>query len=361
MPLRLIIEDDEGSTTVVPLALDAVTIGRQQGNTIQLTEKNVSRRHARLYPESELWIIEDLGSYNGIKVNGVAVDSRHNIKEGDVVQIGDYHLALTEDVAKQTLNFPANAQAAPAANVRPEPMIASSSTELPQLSHEEIVALQSGQHAPAQPESVPLAAPSFEENKRGTSLLIGFGVLVVAVVGLAVVWMGVTDTDEDPQSAAAAEPIKKKAKAAPPKAPPPEPEPAVLEPPPPPPPEPVETPVIEDPTPVEPEVEAAPTTPIPEPKVRRPRRSTPKPKAPTVDTSALLSEARMAALKNPRKCYDLAQEAYTAKHSRAASEQMAVCACRIPDAKKAKRAVARLKGGKRDQIVKMCQAKGIDV
>src|SRR5512139_2767299 len=30
MSLRLIIEDDEGSTTIVPLGKDAVTIGRQQ-------------------------------------------------------------------------------------------------------------------------------------------------------------------------------------------------------------------------------------------------------------------------------------------------------------------------------------------
>ena len=45
---KLIIEDDEGKTTVVPLIRDEITIGRKEGNTIRLTERNVSRRHAKL-------------------------------------------------------------------------------------------------------------------------------------------------------------------------------------------------------------------------------------------------------------------------------------------------------------------------
>jgi pSer/pThr/pTyr-binding forkhead associated (FHA) protein len=48
MALRLIIEDEEGATTIVPLGEEEVTIGREPGNTIQLTEQNVSRQHARL-------------------------------------------------------------------------------------------------------------------------------------------------------------------------------------------------------------------------------------------------------------------------------------------------------------------------
>ena len=44
MAVRLIIEDLEGSTTVVNLGTEEVTIGRKPHNTIQLTEQNVSRR-----------------------------------------------------------------------------------------------------------------------------------------------------------------------------------------------------------------------------------------------------------------------------------------------------------------------------
>jgi len=40
---KLLIEDDEGKTVVVPLIRDEITIGRQEGNTIRLSEQNVSR------------------------------------------------------------------------------------------------------------------------------------------------------------------------------------------------------------------------------------------------------------------------------------------------------------------------------
>ena len=69
---KLVIQDDEGKTTVVPLIRDELTIGRKEGNTIRLTERNVSRRHARLIRSNGSITIEDLNSYNGIRVNGLA-------------------------------------------------------------------------------------------------------------------------------------------------------------------------------------------------------------------------------------------------------------------------------------------------
>ena len=57
---KLSIEDDEGKTTVVPLARDEMTVGRLEGNTIRLTERNVSRKHARLSRQNGALFIEDL-------------------------------------------------------------------------------------------------------------------------------------------------------------------------------------------------------------------------------------------------------------------------------------------------------------
>jgi pSer/pThr/pTyr-binding forkhead associated (FHA) protein/Flp pilus assembly protein TadD len=91
---KLIIEDDEGHTTVVPLVKEEITIGRKEGNTIRLTERNVSRHHARLIRSNGTVFIEDLDSYNGVKVNGGKISARTTIREGDLVEIGDYHLAL---------------------------------------------------------------------------------------------------------------------------------------------------------------------------------------------------------------------------------------------------------------------------
>ncbi len=94
---KLIIEDDEGKTTVVPLIRDEITIGRKEGNTIRLTERNVSRRHAKLLKQNGSVFIEDLTSYNGIKVNGDRIAGRAPVNEGDRIQIGDYQLALKLD------------------------------------------------------------------------------------------------------------------------------------------------------------------------------------------------------------------------------------------------------------------------
>ncbi len=95
--LKLSIEDDEGKTTVVPLTRDEVTIGRQEGNTIRLTERNVSRRHARLSRQNGALYIEDLASFTGVRVNGTKIASPTPLREGDEVEIGDYRIALRGD------------------------------------------------------------------------------------------------------------------------------------------------------------------------------------------------------------------------------------------------------------------------
>ncbi|MEL6184693.1 MAG: FHA domain-containing protein [Myxococcota bacterium] len=91
---KLIIEDDEGQATVYPLLDGEVSIGRKEGNTIRLMERNVSRRHARLVMEGEEVVVEDLDSYNGIRVNGERILDRLAVRERDLIEIGDYHLTL---------------------------------------------------------------------------------------------------------------------------------------------------------------------------------------------------------------------------------------------------------------------------
>lgn len=114
--LKLIIEDDEGRKTVVPFVRDEITIGRQEGNTIRLTERNVSRRHARLLRQSVNVLIEDLGSYNGIKVNGDRITGQVQVQDGDLIQIGDYDLAIQrEEEARAAATVPLDPSRAPTA------------------------------------------------------------------------------------------------------------------------------------------------------------------------------------------------------------------------------------------------------
>ncbi|HEY4176465.1 MAG TPA: FHA domain-containing protein [Kofleriaceae bacterium] len=98
---KLVIQDDEGKTTVVPLIRDEITIGRKEGNTIRLTERNVSRRHARIMRNNGEVQIEDLGSYNGIRVNNARIAERVALRVSDQVQIGDYKLYLKAEGEQQ--------------------------------------------------------------------------------------------------------------------------------------------------------------------------------------------------------------------------------------------------------------------
>jgi pSer/pThr/pTyr-binding forkhead associated (FHA) protein len=64
------------------------TIGRSKDTDCVLRDPNVSRRHAELRrAESGDWQIVDLGSTNGIKVNGRRVSSSR-LSPGDEVTVG---------------------------------------------------------------------------------------------------------------------------------------------------------------------------------------------------------------------------------------------------------------------------------
>jgi pSer/pThr/pTyr-binding forkhead associated (FHA) protein len=95
---KLVISDDEGKTIIVPLVRDLITIGRQDGNTIRLTERNVSRQHAQFVKgEGAVYSVEDLGSYNGVLVNGQRIEKLRDLRDGDRVGIGDYTIAIKAD------------------------------------------------------------------------------------------------------------------------------------------------------------------------------------------------------------------------------------------------------------------------
>ena len=94
--MKLIIEDDEGRKTVVPVVRDEITIGRNDANIVRLEEKDVSRQHGRLVRESGHYYIEDLNSFTGIRVNGEKIIGKRLLHDGDLIQISEYDLILQE-------------------------------------------------------------------------------------------------------------------------------------------------------------------------------------------------------------------------------------------------------------------------
>jgi len=75
---------------------DLVTIGRQASCTIVIADSNISRVHARLRAEDNGWTIEDLGSTNGTKVNGVLIIEPTLLSHGQLIALGTLQLQFEQ-------------------------------------------------------------------------------------------------------------------------------------------------------------------------------------------------------------------------------------------------------------------------
>jgi hypothetical protein len=64
------------------------TIGRSRECDVVLADANVSRRHAELRPSGGAWVVEDLGSTNGVKVNGRRITAASALNAGDTIELG---------------------------------------------------------------------------------------------------------------------------------------------------------------------------------------------------------------------------------------------------------------------------------
>ncbi len=72
----------------------ATAIGFSPDNTIALPDEYASGQHARIERQGDAYLLRDLKSSNGTRVNGIelAADAPHSLKSGDVIEIGDTHL-----------------------------------------------------------------------------------------------------------------------------------------------------------------------------------------------------------------------------------------------------------------------------
>ncbi|HNT53094.1 MAG TPA: FHA domain-containing protein [Anaerolineaceae bacterium] len=64
-----------------------IVIGRDPGCDIVIADRQISRYHARLTPDADGVLMEDLGSKNGTYCNGAVVMDPVRLQDGDQVQI----------------------------------------------------------------------------------------------------------------------------------------------------------------------------------------------------------------------------------------------------------------------------------
>jgi hypothetical protein len=73
------------------------TIGRTQDCDLRIADLSVSRRHAQLDRSEDGWLLSDLGSHNGTRVNGWLVREPVPVRPGDLLQFGSAIFVIQGD------------------------------------------------------------------------------------------------------------------------------------------------------------------------------------------------------------------------------------------------------------------------
>ena len=76
----------DGRTSV--WAREAPCWAARARRTSRSTTQNVSRKHAELRPSGASWTVRDLGSTNGVKVNGRRIQGAQSLRSGDTITLG---------------------------------------------------------------------------------------------------------------------------------------------------------------------------------------------------------------------------------------------------------------------------------
>ncbi|HEY1065713.1 MAG TPA: FHA domain-containing protein [Pirellulales bacterium] len=82
----------------IPLLKPDLLIGRRESCDVVLRFPNVSSHHCRLVVRSGYWVVVDLKSRNGVKVNDCPIVEQY-LLPGDVLQISTHHYEVRYDPA----------------------------------------------------------------------------------------------------------------------------------------------------------------------------------------------------------------------------------------------------------------------
>ena len=87
--------------TVTPLGDDEVTIGRGAANQLSIADPVLSRHHCVISRDKDQFLIRDLGSLHGTRVNGIPI-SKQALQHGDQISLGGsvFAFLLQDDKAQ---------------------------------------------------------------------------------------------------------------------------------------------------------------------------------------------------------------------------------------------------------------------
>ena len=84
------IQDPHAGLQHIPITKDATRMGREPGLDVVIgaSAANVSRRHAEIRRQDAVYILVDLGSFNGTFINGRRIAGGEILHDGDQIQLG---------------------------------------------------------------------------------------------------------------------------------------------------------------------------------------------------------------------------------------------------------------------------------
>ncbi len=91
----LAIADAQGGTKTYHVGGGVFTVGRDGDNSLVVQSPLISRHHAAVFPAVGGYAIQDLGSKNGVWVNGARLGSEpHPLRPGDMIALGSSEITL---------------------------------------------------------------------------------------------------------------------------------------------------------------------------------------------------------------------------------------------------------------------------
>jgi len=107
MDVNLVMFKRDGSQKMFPLPSGVTVIGRRRSCDLRIPLMSVSKKHCQVHWDSGKLKIRDLGSRNGIQLNGQRVEEAE-IKAGDWLQVGPLKFIFQIDGTPQNIQAPSS-------------------------------------------------------------------------------------------------------------------------------------------------------------------------------------------------------------------------------------------------------------
>ena len=101
-PIRLTVIQPNLAPMKLDLRGPVITLGRAVECTIPIKDRYLSRRHAEIHHEGDVWKLRDCGSVNGTLLNGERVTTPVTLRAGDRIGLGDTQIVFQAEITSES-------------------------------------------------------------------------------------------------------------------------------------------------------------------------------------------------------------------------------------------------------------------